>query len=156
MMRAMRGRFLEEFTAGEAWETRALTLTEGMIIDFALMWDPQHMHIDKPRSESGPFNGLIASGFHTLVAGFRLFHDLGLLEDTNIVGPSIGEVSWPAPVYPGDTIRSLVTVTEVRPSKSRPDRGLVHFSIDVVNQKNDVVCRFHPRTFVRSRTAGDG
>lgn len=151
----MRGRYLEEFVAGEAWETRGLTMTESMIIDFALTWDPQHMHIDKPRSQAGPFGALIASGFHTLAVSFRLFHDLGLLEDTNIVGPSIGEVNWPAPVRAGDTIRCKVTVDEVRPSRSKPDRGLVFFSIETLNQNGDIVCSFSPRAFIRTKGRTD-
>lgn len=147
----MRGRYLEEFVVGEAWETRGLTMTESMIVDFALSWDPQHMHIDKPRSEAGPFGGLIASGFHTLAASFRLFYDLGLLEDTNIVGPALGDVIWPAPVRAGDTIRCKVRVEEVRPSRSKPDRGLVFFAIETMNQQGQTVCTFSPRAFIRTK-----
>lgn len=147
----MPGRYFEEFRPGESWTTKGLTLTEAAIIDFALAWDPQHMHLDKARAADGPFAGLIASGFHSLVAGFRLFHELGLLEDTNIVGPSIGEVNWPAPARPGDTLTARVHVDEVKESRSRPDRGMVFFSVDVMRDDGAVVCSFHPRTFVKRR-----
>lgn len=152
----MRGRYWEDFVVGEAWETRGLTLTESMIVDFALMWDPQHMHTDKVRAEAGPFGGLIASGFQTLAASFRLFHDLGLLEDTNIAGPSLGEVSWPAPVRAGDTIRCRARVVESRASASKPDRGIVRFAIETLNQHDEIVCTFFPLGFIRTRAGANG
>ena len=44
-----------------------------------------------------------------------------------------------APVYAGDAIRTVSTVTEVRRSRSKPDRGVVTMQVQVVNQGDEVV-----------------
>ena len=98
----MHTRWFEEFTVGETFESRGATLTESQIVDFALTYDPQRMHVNAAAAADGMFGGLIASGFQTLALGFRLFFDLGLIERSNIVGPGMDEVRWLAPVRPGD------------------------------------------------------
>jgi acyl dehydratase len=62
----MSSRYFEDWTEGEVVETRGATLTESQIVDFAMLYDPQPMHIDKTFAEAGQFEGLIASGFQTV------------------------------------------------------------------------------------------
>ncbi len=99
----MHTRWFEEFAVGDTLTTRGATLTESQIVDFALTYDPQQMHINKAAAEAGMFGGLIASGFQTLALSFRLFLETGVIERSNIVGPGLDEVRWLAPVKPGDT-----------------------------------------------------
>jgi acyl dehydratase len=42
-------------------------------------------------------------------------------------------------VYAGDAIRTVSTVTGVRRSRSRPDRGIVTMEVRIVNQRDEVV-----------------
>ena len=135
--------------------TRGITLTESQIVDFALTYDPQHMHVDAAAAGAGPFGGLIASGFQTLALSFRLFYDLGLVVDSNIVGPGMDEVRWTAPVKPGDTIRTAVEVIEARESQSKPDRGTVRFRFTVLNQRDETVMTYVAITIIRKRPADD-
>lgn len=149
----MHTRWFDEFHVGDKFSTRGITLTESQIVDFALTYDPQHMHVDAHAAETGPFGGLIASGFQTLALSFRLFYDLGLLADSNIVGPGMDEVRWTAPVKPGDTIRTEVEVIEARLSRSKPDRGTVKFQFTVLNQRNEIVMTYQAITFIRNKPA---
>lgn len=149
----MHTRWFDEFTVGDRFETRGVTLTESQIVDFALTYDPQHMHVDAQAAESGPFGGLIASGFQTLALSFRLFYDLGLLVKSNIVGPGMDELRWTAPVKPGDTIRSVVEVIEARESRSKPDRGTVRFQFTVYNQRDETVMTYQAITLLRKGPA---
>ena len=112
------------------------------------------MHVDATAAEAGPFGGLIASGFQTLALSFRLFYDLGLVVDSNIVGPGMDEVRWTAPVKPGDTIRTAVEVIEARESRSKPDRGMVRFQFTVLNQRDETVMTYLAITIIRKRPEG--
>jgi len=152
----MHTRWFEDFRVGDRFESRGASLTEAQIVDFALAYDPQHMHVDIAAAKSGPFGGLIASGFQTLALSFRLFYDLGLLNRSNIVGPGLDEVRWIAPVRPGDTIRTVVEVLEVRPSRSRPDRGSVRLGFTVLNQRGETVLTYQAMTILRRQETGAG
>lgn len=150
----MHTRWFEEFHVGDKFATRGMTLTEAQIVDFALTYDPQHMHVDAQAAQAGPFGGLIASGFQTLALSFRLFYDLGLVVESNIVGPGMDEVRWTAPVKPGDTIRTVVEVIEARESQSKPDRGTVRFLFTVLNQRDETVMTYKAITIIRKRPYG--
>ena len=65
--------FLDDFKVGDEFRSPGITLTETQIIDFALTFDPQPIHVDTTAAATGPFGGLIASGFHTAALTFRLF-----------------------------------------------------------------------------------
>jgi len=147
----MHTRWFEEFKVGDRFESRGATLTESQIVDFALTYDPQQMHVNAATAADGMFGGLIASGFQTLALSFRLFFDLGLVERSNIVGPGMDEVRWLAPVRPGDTLKSVVEVLEVRESRSRGDRGTVRFGFSVENQSSEIVLIYQALTIIRKR-----
>ena len=147
----MHTRWFEEFRVGETFTTRGATLTESQIVDFALTYDPQQMHINRAAAEAGRFGGLIASGFQTLALSFRLFLDLGLIERSNIAGPGLDEVRWLAPVRPGDTVISVIEVLEARASRSKPDRGNVRFAIAAGNQDDVTVLTYQVLSILRKR-----
>ena len=128
------GKYLDDLSVGDTFETAGITLTEGGIVDFALVHDPQPFHLDKVAAQNSIFGGLIASGFQTIALTFRLFRDTGVLTGTNLGGHGMDEVRWRAPVYAGDTIRVRVTVEAITPSRSKPDRGTVRFLYQTYNQ----------------------
>ncbi len=131
------GKYFDDLTVGDTFESGGITLTEGAIIDFALTHDPQPFHVNKVAASKSIFGGLIASGFQTISLTFRLFRDTGVLTGTNLGGHGMDEVRWLAPVLPGDTLQARVTVEVLTPSRSKPDRGTVRFRYRTYNQ-NDV------------------
>ncbi|MBT5108328.1 MAG: MaoC family dehydratase [Rhodospirillaceae bacterium] len=147
--------YFDDFSLGQTFTTRSATLTEGEVVDFALKYDPQPMHLDKHASSQGMFGGLIASGIQSLALSLRLFIDLGLTMKSNIVGPGIDELRWLAPVRPGDTIHSIVEVVETRISKSKPDRGSIRLSFSTRNQDGDVVMTYTSSMILRRQPVGD-
>ena len=147
----MTSRYFEDWTEGEVVETRGATLTESQIIDFALLYDPQPMHIDKQFAESGTFGGLIASGFQTLSLSFRLFYDLAYLTHSNIVGVGLDEVRWTAPVRAGDTLRCAVEVLALAESRSKADRGSMTFRLTTRNQDGIDVMSFRSTCILKKR-----
>ena len=85
------------------------------------------------------FGGLAASGWHTAAITMRLLVDSDLKPAGGIVGAGFDELRWPLPVRPGDELRVESEVLEVRPSKSRPEQGLVKLRTTTLNQDEQVV-----------------
>jgi len=94
--------YIEDFKPGDHFISQGVTVTESMIIDFALAYDPQPFHLDS-RAAAAPFGGLIASGLQTLALGFRLFVQLGLFSVCGMGSSGLDELRWLRPVRPGDT-----------------------------------------------------
>ena len=131
--------FWEDFTPGWTFENGPRTLSAEEIIAFARDWDPQRYHTDEAAARSSPFGGLIASGWQTACVGMRLMCD-GYLTDSSCVGsPGIEGIEFLRPVRPGDSLRFRAEVLEARPSLSRPDRGIVRWRWQVLNQRAEVV-----------------
>jgi acyl dehydratase len=149
----MDNRFLDDLTPGQRFTTPGLTLTEAEIIDFAWRYDPQPFHLDANAAAASPYGGLIASGFQSLAICFRLFIQSGLLADASMGSPGIDELRWLAPVRPGDTLHSEIEVLEVRPSASKPDRGIARLKYQAVNQRGEVVLGFIVNHLLRRRPA---
>jgi acyl dehydratase len=143
--------YLEDFKPGDELASPGATITEAQIIDFALTFDPQPFHVDVTAAAAGPFGGLIASGFHTLALSFRLFWQTGALNEGSIGSPGIDEVRWLRPVRPGDTLRVVVKVLETRPSRSKPDRGVVKVQYTTSNQHGETVLTVIGNQLVRTR-----
>ncbi len=147
-------RFLDDFDEGETFVCPGITLTESEIIDFALKYDPQAFHLDSVAASQSLFGGLIASGFQTLSLCFRLFIQSGMLAECSMGSPGIDELRWLAPVRPGDTLRTEVEVIAVKPSRSKPDRGILRLKYAAINQHGDVVLTFIVNHFLRRRADG--
>lgn len=135
-------RFLDDLAAGQTFKTNGVTLSEGEIIDFAWRYDPQPFHLDVGAATDSPYGGLIASGFQSLAVCFRLFIQSGVFLKSSIGSPGIDELRWLAPVRPGDTLHCEVEVLEVKPSSSKPDRGIARLKYRAINQQGVAVLSF--------------
>lgn len=145
-------RYFEEFKVGDVFETAGVTVTESMIVDFALTYDPQPFHIDALAAAKGPFGSLIASGFQTLALSFRLWHQTGVFHTTSKGGFGMDEIRWTRPVRPGDTLRVRVEVVETRASRNNPATGVVRFAYTTLNQHGEVVQTLTANQLVQRRT----
>jgi acyl dehydratase len=147
--------YFEDFHVGRRFTTRGVTLSESEIVDFALRYDPQPFHIDKIAAAKSQYGGLIASGFHTLCAAFRMVIQQNLFTECSMGSPGMDEVRWLKPVYPGDTIHAELEVVQAEPSKSRPDRGRVRIAYAVRTQRGDTVMTFTAMQIFKTRAAAD-
>ncbi len=146
-------RYLDDLTPGQHFTSPGLTLTEAEIIDFAWRYDPQSFHLDANAAANSPYGGLIASGFQSLAICFRLFIQSGILAESSLGSPGIDELRWLAPVRPGDTLHSEIEVLEVRPSNSKPDRGIARLKYQAANQRGEVVLSFIVNHLLKRRPA---
>jgi len=144
-------RYFEDYVPGSVYEYGTIAVTEDEIIEFAKKYDPQGIHIDAEVSARGPFGSLIASGWHTASMMMRLMVDNFISKVAALASPGVDEVRWIRPVRPGDLLRVRITVLEARRSRSKPDRGLVRTTIEVLNQKEEVVMSLNAMHLIRCR-----
>jgi acyl dehydratase len=135
-------RAFEDFTVGLRFSSSdAIVVTAERIKSFAGEFDPQPFHLEEAAGADTFFDGLVASGWHTAALSMRLIVDSDLGLGGRGAGLSVETMGWPLPVRPGDSLRLEGMVTETRPSRSRPDRGIVKFEITVYNQRREAVLR---------------
>ncbi len=141
----------ESFKVGDTVRSPGKTLSEAEIIDWAFKYDPQPFHIDKTAAEESIYGGIIASGWQIAAVAFRMLMHTNIFGNASLGSPGLDELRWRQPVRPGDTISTVVRVTETRVSKSKPDRGLVTLSYEIVNQNDEVVASFKAVQLLRRR-----
>lgn len=129
----------EDFCCGEVIPLRAYQVTESEMIDFATRYDPQDYHTDPVRALETPFGGLIASGWLTTAIFMRMQCDSFMTDSSCVGSPGVDEIRWLHPVRPGDVLTGTNEVTQTIPSRSRPDRGAVYSSVEIINQDATVV-----------------
>jgi acyl dehydratase len=135
----MRDYYFEDFEVGQRYETMAVTISEAQILDFAMAYDPQPLHVNKLKAEQSQFGGLIASGFQTICLTFSLFFRMRWIETANMGSPGMEDIKFLKPLRPGDTIRSAIEVTQIKPSQSRPELGSIWMRHEAWNQKDEMI-----------------
>ena len=131
----------------------SFTVSEAEIIEFARRYDPQLFHTDPEAAKSSTFGGLIASGWHTVALTMRQLIDHVFGETAGLGSPGVDELRWLLPVRPGDTLSIRVSVLEARPSKSKPDRGLMRFKVEATNQDGALAMTMVGLAFIRREPA---
>jgi acyl dehydratase len=132
-------RYFEDYVPGAVHEYGSIVVEEAEMIDFARRYDPQPLHTDPVAAKQLAFGGLIASGWYTAGLMMRLYADHYLSHNASLTSPGVDEVRWLKPVRPGDAISIRITVSETKRSNSKPDRGIVHSYIEVLNQSGELV-----------------
>jgi acyl dehydratase len=125
-----------EFHVDQVLEAGPYAVTEAEVLAFATAWDPQWFHTNPEAAASGPFGGLIASGWHTCGIAMRLAADAFLKGSESFASPGLDFVKWTNPVRPGDVLRLRITVQEVRTSAKKPSIGILRWRWQLFNQKD--------------------
>jgi acyl dehydratase len=141
MEKRMMERYLEDFAVGQTFRSGRLRIDADQIKAFAAEFDPQPFHLDEGTANDTFFGGLAASGWHTAAIMMKLLVTGGLRLAGGLIGTG-GSISWPKPTRPGDVLRVESEVIEVRPSNSRPDRGIATFRCTTLNQRDEIVQTF--------------
>lgn len=147
----MTDRYFEDYVPGSTEEFGSVKVSEAEIVEFATKYDPQPFHLDPAAAAASPYGGLIASGWQTAGLMMRMLVENYLSPVSSLGSPGIDELRWPRPVRPDDELRVRIEVLETRPSKSKPDRGLVRSRIELLNQDDEVVFSALALNFVLRR-----
>ena len=145
--------FLDDLEVGRRFTSGSHTVDVAQIKAFATQFDPQPFHLDEASARDTMFGGLAASGWHTAAITMRLPVGGGAPVAGGIIGAG-GEIAWPQPTRPGDVLRVESEILEVKPSRSRPDRGTVKMRSQTLNQRDEVVQTLTATLVVPRRPAG--
>jgi len=146
--------YLEDHVPDSVYEFGSIVMDEKAMIDFASQYDPQAFHTDPVAAAKSSFGGLVASGWHSVVLATRLLVDHYFSRLANLGSPGIDELRWLKPVRPGDELSVRLTILEVRPSKSKTDRGVVKGLVEVLNQAGEVLTAWKGANIVLRKNAG--
>lgn len=130
------GRHFEDLAAGQVFEHGEIAVTKESVIAFARQFDPQIFHLDAEAAKDTFFAGLAASGWHTAAMTMRLIVESGLRLAGGIIGAG-GSLTWPRPTRPGDVLSIRIEVLELRPSRSKPERGTLKARVTTRNQHGE-------------------
>jgi acyl dehydratase len=144
-------RYLEDYVEGAIHEFGPITITEDEIIQFGKKFDPQIFHTDPNRAKDTVYGGLIASGWHTCALFMRLFVEHYLPGPASLGSPGVDELRWLKPVRPTDQLILRITVHKVKPSRSKPDRGVLFSFCEMLNQKNEVMATMMAMNLIKYR-----
>ncbi len=144
-------RYFEDYAIGSVHDCGAISVDEAEILEFARRYDPQSIHVDPEAARSGPFGGLIASGWQTVSLMMRLFVDHYLTAIASYASPGVDELRWLEPLRPGDQLRLRVTVLDVKRSRSKPDRGMVTSLVEAVGESGDIIASFRAMNLIGLR-----
>jgi acyl dehydratase len=136
------GRYLEEFEVGAVYKHwPAKTVTEGDDHLFCLLTMNHHpLHLNNvyaSQSQQGR-NVVVGPYVYSLALGMSVSDISGKA----IANLATEDLSHPNPVFHGDTLFAETEVLEVRPSASKPDRGIVKVHTRVLNQDGVLVAEF--------------
>jgi len=140
----MAGLYFEDFEVGQEFKhalTRTVTEMDNTMFSL-LTLNPQPLHIDAHFAAQTEFGQRIFNSLYTLgiMIGMTVYDTtLG----TTVANLGMTDVTFPKPVFHGDTLRATSKVLSKRPSKSRPTAGIVEFEHHALNQNNEIVgqCR---------------
>jgi acyl dehydratase len=140
----MAGLYFDQFEEGQSFVHEIHRTVSDMdnVLFSALTHNPAAIHIDHEYAKTTEFGRPLVNSIFTLglIVGLSV-------QDTTL-GTTVGNlgfeaVTFPRPVFAGDTLRAQTTVVALRPSRSRPGQGIVTFEHRGLNQRDEevVVCR---------------
>ena len=142
--------YLDDLHVGQRFTSDSYHMDENRIKAFAAEFDPQPFHLDEALAQTSVFSGLSASGWHTAAVAMRLLVTGGLPLANGIIGLG-GELAWPRPTRPGDTLRVESEIQEILPSRSKPNQGVVKVRSSTLNQHGEPVYVFTAKVLVFKR-----
>ncbi len=145
--------YLDNLRVGQRFTSGNYVMEAARIKEFAAEFDPQPFHLEEAAAEASVFKGLAASGWHTAAAAMRLLVTGGLPFASGIVGLG-GEIAWPKPTRPGDTLHVETEIVEITPSRSKPHQGIVTVRGTMFNQNQEAVYVLTAKLLVSRRTNG--
>lgn len=130
--------YFEDLAVGGTRTSGAFELTEQDVVEFARAWDPQPFHVDLEAARRSQFGGLTASACHVFCVAARLLSEM---EPLAVIAATRHELELLRPARPGDRLSLSVTCVEKRGSRSKPDRGTVHFASELTTTDRLVTAR---------------
>lgn len=147
-------RYFEDLTVGDRFTGGPLTVSQEDIVTFARSFDPQPFHTDPEAAKDSLFRGLAASGWHTTALTMRMIVESDGQIAGGFIGMGVDSISWPKPTRPGDVLRLVGEVAELRSSAKRGDSGIGRMRMTTYNQMDEIVLSMVANLLIPKRSAG--
>ena len=146
--------YLDELSAGQRFVSAGRTVTEADVVSFAgLSGDFNPIHTDTEFAAKTGYGQRVVYGLLGLSIATGLLDRLGVFSGSAIAMLGIEKWTFTAPVFIGDTVHLELTILGVRPSRSKPDRGVVERQFELKNQRGELVQSGRIDVLVRRRPA---
>ena len=137
----MSGLYFEEFEPGMVIEHQTRrTVSESDNITFcALTLNLAPLHLDAEYAKDSIYGERIVNSLYTLglVTGISM---QDTTQGTTLGNLGFSEITFPKPLFHGDTVRVRTEIVSKRESRSRKDSGIVQFRQYGINQRDEIVC----------------
>jgi acyl dehydratase len=145
-------RYFDQIEVGEEYATPGVTVTNHHVMQFAgLSMDFFELHTNEEFARQTMFGRRVAHGLLGLAMAD------GLKNRSDFQVRAIASLAWnwefTGPIFLDDTIHVRLRVSEKRPSRTKPDRGVVVLGLEVINQRGEVVQKGENRLMVERRTS---
>jgi acyl dehydratase len=145
-------RYWQDINSGESFETHDLEVTREEIVEFATEFDPQPYHLDTEAAESSIFGGLCASGWQVSALMMRLLTDTFKRERVAVKGVcAVSRLRWKMPVFAGDRLTALISVTDTSSSSDWPGQGSIVCDVLVKNHDGKPVIELSTTLLIACR-----
>ncbi len=146
--------WFEDIAAGQVLRSARSIIVDGeQIIAFARQFDPQPAHMGEESARDSLLGVFCASGWHTGSVTMRLIFET-LHVARGGMGAGIERLTWFRPVLAGDALSVVIEVLAARPSRSRPDSGVVTYRCTTLNQHGEKVQEFTTTILMPRREPG--
>jgi acyl dehydratase len=142
--------YLEDLKVGQKFISPTHALDAAQIKAFAREFDPQPFHTDEAMAKNTFFGGLAASGWHTAAITMKLLAATKPGIAGGLIGAG-GEIAWPQPTRPDDVLQVTSEILDVKPSRSKPERGMAIMRSETKNQRCEVLQILTSRLIVPRR-----
>ncbi len=143
--------YLEDIMIGSEYETESVEINKDEMLDFARRYNPVKIHTDEEYAKESRFGGLIAAGMMSFLSVWAQYVPADFAGDELVAGKSTS-VEWLRPVYAGDILRGIATVTGL--AFRNEHNGIMTITIDVYNQGDFNVLTSVVETIVKRRPRG--
>jgi len=149
-------KYFEDYPVGAIFMFPPFATTETEIVEFAKRFDAQPFHVDPVAAKQSHFGGIIASGFHTCSMAMGSLVSNGFFSNAGMGSPGLDEIRWKQPVRAGQPLRVKTTILEATRSKSKPDRGVIRHSVELLNERGETVMSYIAKSMFPTRQKTDG
>lgn len=147
------GAFMEYFSTGQTFTGGPVSVTASEIIAFAKEFDPQDFHTNPEKAKQTAFGAHVASGWHTAALTMKMLVAAIPPMAGGMIGRTVEHMTWPRPVFPGDTLTYEGKILDMRPTRN-PERGIMRVHSLTKNQHGDVVMEMTCLVFAPRREGG--
>lgn len=128
--------YFDDFKTVDTFELKSVKIDRQKMIDFALDYDPQKIHMDEEHGKQSRYGDIIAPGIMSFMSVWAEFVKSDIIFDQFIAAQSF-RVNWFVPVFSGEELIGKVTIQNVIPRN--PYNGIVEVGIAIYDEEGKMV-----------------